>query len=227
MSETRKLTESSDRYESEQIKDKLVPTTSAEHPDSDTSKKNRTKFEDLPNEFCYDVFNYFHAHELFYTFYGINSRYDRLVTTARLKIDLHELSKSSFIRCCEWLDANVAPQQVVSITLSNEHAVGLIRLFDEQFDLQKFSQLQSLKHISFQIICDGFTELLPININGRNETEREQWPCNNIYTHCNGLWNCLNDEDELDCDLSSPSSSSSNCSSDQHQCASPDINQFI
>ncbi|CAF4045214.1 unnamed protein product [Rotaria sordida] len=83
------------------------------------------------------------------------------------------------------------------------------------------------KHISFQIICDGFTELLPININGRNETEREQWPCNNIYTHCNGLWNCLNDEDELDCDLSSPSSSSSNCSSDQHQCASPDINQFI
>ncbi|CAF4233983.1 unnamed protein product [Rotaria sordida] len=83
------------------------------------------------------------------------------------------------------------------------------------------------KHISFQIICDGFTELLPININGRNETEREQWPCNNIYTHCNGLWNCLNDEDELDCDLSSPSSSSSNCSSDQHQCVSPDINQFI
>ncbi|CAF1391214.1 unnamed protein product [Rotaria sordida] len=85
----------------------------------------------------------------------------------------------------------------------------------------------SKKHISFQIICDGFTELLPININGRNETEREQWPCNNIYTHCNGLWNCLNDEDELDCDLSSPSSSSSNCSSDQHQCVSPDINQFI
>jgi 2-hydroxy-3-keto-5-methylthiopentenyl-1-phosphate phosphatase len=61
------------------------------------------------------------------------------------------------------------------------------------------------KNILFQTICDGFTELLPITIEGQNETDEtecEQWQCNNTYTRCNGLWNCLNGADEIGCDLS-------------------------
>jgi len=65
----------------------------------------------------------------------------------------------------------------------------------EQLDLTGYQ-------ISFPIICDNHTELQPILINGQYETDEtncEQWVCNNIYTRCNGAWNCFNGEDELDC----------------------------
>ena len=43
---------------------------------------------------------------------------------------------------------------------------------------------------------------MPIPIDGQNhtdETECEQWECNNIYTHDNNEWNCPTIEDELNC----------------------------
>ena len=92
----------------------------------------------------------------------------------------------------------------------------------------KFKFLYAKKHILFQTICDGFTELLPIDTNGRNETDEtecEQWSCDNIYTRCNGLWNCLDGADEVNCNLLV--SSSLNCSSDKHLCVSSDTIQFI
>ncbi|CAF4581754.1 unnamed protein product, partial [Rotaria sp. Silwood2] len=82
------------------------------------------------------------------------------------------------------------------------------------------------KHISFQTICDGFTELLPINIDGQNhtdETECEQWFCNNTYTHCDGIWNCLNGADEINCN----SLSLLNCPVSHHICVSYLTNQLM
>ncbi|UJR34378.1 hypothetical protein I4U23_021786 [Adineta vaga] len=85
------------------------------------------------------------------------------------------------------------------------------------------------KHISFQIICDGFTELFPILINNErnetDETECEQWPCNNSYTRCDGFWNCFNGADEINCQSSS--SLLLNCSFNNHICVSSKTNQFI
>jgi len=81
-------------------------------------------------------------------------------------------------------------------------------------------------HISFQTICDGFTELLPVTIDGQNhtdETECEQWLCDNTYTHCDGIWHCLNGADEINCD----SSSLINCPSYHHICVSLLKNELI
>ncbi|CAF3755523.1 unnamed protein product [Rotaria sp. Silwood1] len=86
--------------------------------------------------------------------------------------------------------------------------------------------LYARKNISFQTICDGFTELIPIIIEGQNETDETecgQWSCNNIYTRCDGLWNCPHGEDEVGCDLSS----TLNCSLDHHKCVSPYTNELI
>ncbi|CAF1417530.1 unnamed protein product [Adineta steineri] len=113
----------------------------------------------------------------------------------------------------------------LNYTDSTEEIIGI----DSQTDKDLIPKIQyARKNISFQTICDGYTELLPITIDGRNETDEtecEHWPCNNIYTNCDGMWNCLNGADEIDCDLSSPSLL--NCSSNEHKCISPETNQFI
>ncbi|UJR12806.1 hypothetical protein I4U23_016979 [Adineta vaga] len=79
---------------------------------------------------------------------------------------------------------------------------------------------QPKKHpILFQSICNRHTELLPKLIHGRNETDETEcdvWPCNNLYTRCNGFWNCVNGEDEFHC----VKSLISNCSSNEYQCIS-------
>ncbi|CAF1232360.1 unnamed protein product [Adineta steineri] len=44
--------------------------------------------------------------------------------------------------------------------------------------------------ISFQTMYDFFQELYPIEIDKQDhtdETECEQWECDNIYTHCDGV----------------------------------------
>ena len=80
------------------------------------------------------------------------------------------------------------------------------------------------KNIFFQIICDGFVELEhPLVINDQNytdETECDFWPCNNTYTACDGIWNCLNGEDEVNCPWSS-------CPLFEHLCVSPANNSFF
>ncbi|CAF4159051.1 unnamed protein product [Rotaria sordida] len=78
----------------------------------------------------------------------------------------------------------------------------------------------------FQHVCDGLIHLIPINNDKQNETDEtecEQWPCNNIYTHCDGIWDCPKGEDETGC----YSFTTLNCSSNQHLCVLPDTNQFI
>ncbi|CAF1486415.1 unnamed protein product [Adineta ricciae] len=74
------------------------------------------------------------------------------------------------------------------------------------------------KHIlSFQTICDGYTEVIANVLNGQNmtdETECQHWECNNYYTACDQIWNCPKGEDEIGC----PSDSSFNCSANSHPC---------
>ncbi|CAF1336384.1 unnamed protein product [Adineta ricciae] len=80
-------------------------------------------------------------------------------------------------------------------------------------------------NVSFQTICDGYTELLPITIDGRNETDEtecDQWRCNNIYTRCNLIKNCPNGEDEIGCDLTP----SKHCSSSEQVCVSAETDEL-
>ena len=82
------------------------------------------------------------------------------------------------------------------------------------------------KIITFSTICDGFSELSPIIIDGMNhtdETECELWQCNNTYTRCDGFWNCLNGADEVDCD----ENPLINCQLHHHICVKPGTFELI
>ncbi|CAF1443748.1 unnamed protein product, partial [Adineta ricciae] len=100
---------------------------------------------------------------------------------------------------------------------------GFIDSFcEDEHEVQNFTR----RIISFQTTCDGFTELSSIIINEQNQTDEtncEQWDCNNIYTRCDEIWNCLDGEDEMGCDISS---TIYNCSSNSRICVTLDTYEF-
>ncbi|CAF1673442.1 unnamed protein product, partial [Adineta ricciae] len=58
------------------------------------------------------------------------------------------------------------------------------------------------KQIAFHSFCDGFEEYFFEDFYGRTFTDESQcssWPCNNLYSRCDGYWACSNGEDEYDC----------------------------
>ncbi|CAF4548267.1 unnamed protein product [Rotaria sp. Silwood2] len=132
--------------------------------------------------------------------------------------NLTELLKSHFK--CEmtnkYISQSIVQDKACDCKLENENFCE-----DEDFHIH-----YARKNISFQTICDGFTELIPITIDGQNETDEtecEKWSCNNIYTSCDGLWNCPRGEDEIGCDILS----TLNCSAYHHKCVLLDTNQLI
>ncbi|CAF1373289.1 unnamed protein product [Adineta steineri] len=70
-------------------------------------------------------------------------------------------------------------------------------------------------------MCDGFIEVnFDAYVENRetetDETNCDYWPCDNVYTRCDGFWNCENGLDELNCQASG----SNDCAADQFQCVS-------
>ncbi|UJR24256.1 hypothetical protein I4U23_027223 [Adineta vaga] len=86
---------------------------------------------------------------------------------------------------------------------------------DELHSTQYYLQ----NHLVFKVLCDGIEDMIPILIDGHNqsdETNCEEWPCNNHYTRCNFVWNCPKGEDELDCN-----NLLFKCPLNHHSCISP------
>jgi len=75
------------------------------------------------------------------------------------------------------------------------------------------------QEINFATLCDGFLQRssivahrVQLNSSGEtDETNCEEWLCDNQYTRCDITWNCLNGADEAHCGFSS-------CKSGYHPC---------
>ncbi|CAF3998423.1 unnamed protein product, partial [Adineta steineri] len=135
-------------------------------------------------------------------------------------ICLNETSKTHFIcpktkRCISQMQRR---NWICECSDSNQ---WLYSCSDEDYTIKNIRET-----ISFPTICDGFRDLDPLIIDGKtytDETECDQWLCNNTYTRCNGYWDCQNGADEVDC---YSILSTLNCSSHSHLCISPDTNDF-
>ncbi|UJR17513.1 hypothetical protein I4U23_004408 [Adineta vaga] len=95
-------------------------------------------------------------------------------------------------------------------------------LCEDEDEYENFTR----RTISFQILCDNLEKLFPITIDNQDqtdETECEQWECDNIYTHCDGVWNCRDGKDEIGCDISS---TIFNCSLNTRICVRLDTFEF-
>ena len=89
-----------------------------------------------------------------------------------------------------------------------------------QCDDEPTLQLEITKPIIFQMICDG---IIDDEKNETDETQCQQWPCNTPSNRCDGIWDCMNGEDELGCDINSPL----NCSLTNHICVSIETSELI
>ncbi|CAF2087466.1 unnamed protein product [Rotaria magnacalcarata] len=58
-----------------------------------------------------------------------------------------------------------------------------------------------VKLVPFPVICNGINDNkdYSLNVQETDEINCEWWPCNNAYTHCDGVLHCLNGVDELNC----------------------------
>ena len=82
-------------------------------------------------------------------------------------------------------------------------------------------------HIAFQTICDGFTDLKPVMVDGRwmtDETGCEEWLCDNVYTRCDKIWNCLDGRDEVNCNRTLVHTQ---CPADSRSCLLRETNEVI
>ncbi|CAF0982244.1 unnamed protein product [Adineta ricciae] len=139
-----------------------------------------------------------------------------------INFPLHQCNTSNFYQCRN-------SSKCISFHRLNDGKSDCIYNDDEgdyREDPDDSYQNYTRRTISFQTMCDGFEELYPLEIDNENhtdETECQLWECNNIYTRCDGIWNCRNGKDEIGCGMSS---TIYNCSLDTTICVTLDTVEF-
>ncbi|CAF4002550.1 unnamed protein product, partial [Adineta steineri] len=98
----------------------------------------------LPSEIYHIIFDYFWAHEILYSFCGINDYIDNiLLNYQNYKINGKSIRKSHFDLLCQ-----IRPNQVISLILSDDsYTPNQSQLFRSLVSIEQFTRLRSLKLI--------------------------------------------------------------------------------
>ena len=118
------------------------------------------QLELLPVELLHEVFGYFWADELLYSFHNLNSYFNKVLNSYQSYfVSFHDRKQSIF----ENIYQNIKPQQVISLTISDDiDTPGQPELFISRYKLSDFIRLRSLTLIDFASICwESFTKDLP------------------------------------------------------------------
>ncbi|CAF4604191.1 unnamed protein product [Rotaria socialis] len=70
----------------------------------------------------------------------------------------------------------------------------------EDMDLMSIGGTSKDSYLTFATLCDGFIDHMRTDsFNYTDETDCDNWLCDNVYSRCNGKWNCRNAIDEANC----------------------------
>lgn len=117
--------------------------------------------------------------------------------------------KDKFRRTCTYVRDNItrcAPKIITPFTLRND----INPCFEKE---------EEEEEINYATLCDGILHRKPnvlftTQVSPNDETDEtncEEWLCDNQYTRCDMTWNCLNGADEARCGFS-------DCKPDYHPC---------
>ena len=114
-------------------------------------------FDRLPVEILYNLFTYFGAHEILFTFSNVSSHVDAvLLTYSDYQLDFKAILKSHFDLICK----HIRPDQVISLTVSDEtDTPGQSALFFSRFQIEEFTQLKSLTLLNIEL--ESLSLILP------------------------------------------------------------------
>jgi hypothetical protein len=114
-------------------------------------------FDQFPVEILHNIFSYFWAHEILFSFLNVSDYIDAILrsyTTFLMNFKSLGLCQIDFI--CRHIQAD----QIFSLTFSNEiSAIGQYDLFFSYFDIEQLTRLRSL--ILINITIDSFELILP------------------------------------------------------------------
>lgn len=130
-----------------------------------------SKFDILPNEILLEIFEYLPTINIFQTFYYLNQRYNTLLLSIRLRIDLLNISKEMFDYYNYFLFPIVS-HSIISLRCEDifDHLVHHINL--SNFFLLEYLTIINIKKLTLQYIIPNlnkFQNLIYLNLQISNE----------------------------------------------------------
>ena len=104
------------------------------------------KFELLPNETILECFEYLDGIDIYYTFHGLNNRFNHLIRNTLLHANFRHVKYEVFNQfCIKMLLCPSIKNQIVSLHLSDAKGTcGQVQAFLSMFQLNEFFHLRSL-----------------------------------------------------------------------------------
>jgi len=142
-------------------------------------------FDLLPVELLHTLFTYFLAHEILLSFYNVSDHINAvLLTYSAYRVNFKSIRKIDFDLICRHIRAD----QIISLVLSDDKDTpGLSELFFSRFQIEQFTQLQSLTLIeiefeSMESIFRNFHQLNRLRSFSFNvELTRKKYPTRRDY----------------------------------------------
>ncbi|CAF4846072.1 unnamed protein product, partial [Rotaria sp. Silwood1] len=104
-----------------------------------------SKFELLPNEVIIECFEFIHIFHIYYSFDGLNNRFNKLIRNLALNLDFSYVRKGAVDNFCQTLlSFPEIKQRIYSLHLSNKETCGQIDTFLSNFAPNDLSRLQRL-----------------------------------------------------------------------------------
>ncbi|CAF2872872.1 unnamed protein product [Rotaria sp. Silwood2] len=131
-----------------------------------SNQKHISKFDILPNEILLEIFEYLPTVNIFETFFYLNQRYNRLLLSIRLRIDLLNISKQVFDYYNYFLFP-IASQCIISLRCEDIFDRLIHHIHLSNFISLEYLTITNIKKSTLQYIIpylNKFTNLIYLNL---------------------------------------------------------------